>query len=242
MARFHGWFVVGNRLNPKRLNTKRRSKRLEPRLKLYLVLEGEETEKQYLIRVGRSNRTANFEVVPITPGSARKTLFDKAASIVEKLKDEAELLNREESNSLGKGKRSKDRQHTFRDVGEVWVVCDVDQEGAELKSLLARRESREIRWIISNPSFEVWLGMHFDGVVSAYVERWDIQAELKRMKVLTGPNSKSIDMDALTGRYLDAKACACACAKRHENVTEFPQNNPSSDVHILVDRLNPNWQ
>lgn len=217
---------MSGKRTPQRLVAKRKKQNLQTRTKVYLVLEGEVTEKQYFIAVGKTNPKGNYEMIPVTPGSSRTTLFDKAADLLEDLKREAKKLGR-------------NRRHS--DVGEIWIVCDVDDEGRVLSQLLERRESKEVRWIISNPSFDVWIGMHFQRI-TAYIDRQEIQSQLKERKVLTGPNAKTISMDQLQGLYSIARDNAQACAKRHEGVTTFPDNNPSSQVPELVDRLNPEWR
>lgn len=215
-----------SRRNPRSLVTSRKQKLQKPRLKHYLVLEGEVTEKEYFEAVARI-RESNYELEILAPGSARHTLFENAVKILDLLSKEARQLGRGFSHS---------------DVGTVWIVCDVDDEGAKLKELLGRPQSTDIKWIISNPSFDAWLGMHFTSLVTGYTDRHKIQSKLKEMKVLTGPNSKTISMELLKDLYASAKKNAQDLDRRHDGVTEFPENNPSSNVPELVDILNPDWK
>lgn len=214
------------RKNPRSLVTSRTRGKQQPRLKHYLILEGEETERKYFLAVGQ-NRESNYELITKTPGSSRLTLFNSAVDILELLTREAKVLG---------------RSFNHRDVGSVWIVCDVDDEGAKLKELINRPKSSDIKWIISNPSFDAWIGMHFPKMVTGYIDRHKVQSDLKKIKVLTGSNAKTVSMDLLAGKYSAAKEAALAHEKRHSGVTAFPENNPSSNVPDLIDVLNPNWE
>jgi hypothetical protein len=151
------------------------------------------------------------QIVTETPGSARETLYRRAREII---------------------------RETDQDT-EVWIICDVDDEGRTLSALTRQsfRGSARLRWAVSNPEFALWLVMHFQDCTKW--EHRSVYASLaKKTGVATGKNGKAIDTDKLAGRARNAIRNARAARKRHADASRvLPDNNPQSDVDNFLSHI-----
>lgn len=122
------------------------------------------------------------------------------------------------------------------EVDEVWCVFDVEwpRNHPHLKEALKTARDNGIRLAISNPCFEIWLIMHYSDC-GAWLDT--AQAE-SRSRGLDGRSGKGLDGDI----YMPLRGVAAGRAKRlgqrHErNGTEFPNDNPSSGMHHLLEAI-----
>ena len=179
---------------------------------VYTIVEGEKTEADYVDFI-RKNLPGKHgvQIIVEDPGSARKTLFAKARQVIA---DEDEDT-------------------------EVWIICDVDDDGDELSKLRKTtfKNSHRLKWAISNPAFALWLVMHFESCTK-WEGREVFARSAKQHGVATGKNGKGIDENLLRGKAEYARKNAEAARRGHASAqTDFPHNNPQSDVDKFVARI-----
>lgn len=179
---------------------------------MYAVLEGQQTEKTYVEFIAKMLPGQHgVRIVAEVPGAARTTLFNKAKAIAQDSDDDS----------------------------EVWVICDVDDEGETLRELVKRtfEGSQRLHWAISNPAFAVWLVMHFQSCT-----RWEHRDLFARaaveLGVAIGKKGKGIDTSLLLGKAAGARRNAIIARKNHVGSgNALPENNPQSDVDLFVQRV-----
>lgn len=146
------------------------------------------------------------------PGSARRTLHKAAAATIRQFR------------------------RNLRDLDwAVWILCDVDDEGANLRELGAGDRSDAVGpWAVSNPSFAVWLLMHKERV-SRHERREEFAREAAAAGLLSGKTYKDLVPEGLQGRCGVASERAAVLRRRHAgNGTRFPKDNPSSNVDRML--------
>ena len=142
-----------------------------------------------------------------------------------------------------------------KEVEDVWVVFDKDDEGNNATTLTsfneawALAEKENIRIAFSNEVFELWLLLHFTDINSvAPISRADIYRSLGKViasfdshKSFIYDHKKSDPeavIDAVTVLGSEAKAIERAAKLISEQQGKQPiVANPSATVHILVSRL-----
>lgn len=176
---------------------------------IYAIVEGEETEASYVkflkSKLGTDSR---IELLHEHPGSARITMFNRAK----------EILGDSDAET------------------HVWIVCDVDGEAKRIAHLRAQKfkGSDRLNWAVSNPEFAVWLVMHSQGCTS-----WQDGPHFARLaetlKITNPKNRKKILFESLAGNLKLALANAARSRDFHtRNESEFPDNNPQSDVDLFI--------
>ncbi|MCS4593320.1 RloB family protein [Brevibacterium sediminis] len=214
--------------------------------KFIVLVEGETTETAYLDFVQSTVANQNIEISVLTPGSARSTLFSHARSELETLANEGRKLLKSE----GRKDKAEDLSQALlsNEVGEVWIVCDVDDEAESIKQLRPVPEHQRthddldeavpyVRWAVSNPCFEVWLIWHFEDYSNPGV-RSIAQKICKDRRILSGANGKVLDRSRLTPENTElAISRAKHMRKRHSEISTFPNDVPSSDMDLLVEAL-----
>lgn len=173
------------------------------------------TEPEYLRAFGRKVRNQLVEV-EITGGhGVPKTLVEKATA--RKKQAEKEARRRGDDNLK---------------YDEVWCVFDVDQH-PNLPEAKIQARDYGIRLAISNPSFELWLLLHFQDH-TAWIHRDDV-CRLLRCPHLPAYD-KHVNFERLAGAYEEAVRRALALEKRHASAS-MAGANPSTDVHRLTERI-----
>ena len=190
----------------------------EPKKRVLVVAEGSKTEPQYLALIQPRCKAALIELEIVNERATDpRSLVRRACE----LQHEARKEHR----------RTKDPNAVLE---EVWCVFDVDEHHFLIE---ARQQARDngIRLAISNPSFEIWLLLHFQDQ-TAYLERGDARHRLSRH--LAGYDKTLPSLDPLEERFESARGRAQALAPKHEgDGTHFPNDNPSSDVWRLVESI-----
>ncbi|WP_458106755.1 RloB family protein [Arthrobacter sp. R3-55] len=185
-----------------------------------LVSGGITTEKEYFdyVKESLSASGTTLEFIPDGRNSAR--LLDVAIELKDADRREAKRLN--------------DRENMYK---RVWVVIDVDYEAAEIQRLLPRAQRAGVEFVISNPCFEVFIVLH-DHAYSKYCDPTEIQAVAKKKDMVTGTNDKSIVLDKIRANFERAETFSQQLRRQHErDGKSFPENNPSTDVDLLVRAL-----
>jgi hypothetical protein len=184
-----------------------------------VVCEGTRTEPQYLQWLGLQKDVAEVAAVRLivergSKGQVPLQLVQRAVD----LKDRAAKENGE--------------------VDEVWCVFDVEwperrqnEHHPHLGEALQLALNNDVHVAISNPCFEVWLILHFREL-AGFVNNGQAR---KMRQVCDGQESKNFDGLSYEGKHLDALRRAARLDAKHKgDGTEFPHNNPSSGMHLLL--------
>jgi hypothetical protein len=191
----------------------------QPRKTLVVFCEGEKTEPQYLSGLKRLPSVRDVAAVDIRietgrRGSVPRTLVSLAADARTRALDEE------------------------GEIDEFWCVFDVEwpKNHPGLSEAIRQADDNDIKLAVSNPCFELWLILHFQDHAS-----WLDNAGARRLRQrLDGAPDKSLDPARYMGNVADAARRAADLAVRHQgNGTKFPQDNPSSGMHLLIASVEP---
>lgn len=119
------------------------------------------------------------------------------------------------------------------EIDEVWCVFDVEwpRNHPDLKMAVEQARQGGVEVAVSNPSFELWLILHFQDQ-SSWLDN-DGARRLRRQ--LDGCTGKGLDPGKYVPNIQEATRRAVALDERHlRNATSFPHDNPSSGMHRLV--------
>jgi hypothetical protein len=186
------------------------------RAQLLVFVEGLRTEVQYINFWYRMNRAQVLVEIDEHHGTPM--------TLVEAALDARRTEQREERRNRGKAH------------DEYWCVFDRDEHPQFDEAIKPARENG-IGIAMSNPCLELWFVGHFADH-TAHVERDVIQRcaaeHLGCGKSLTAAALAKL---AESGRYDAAKKRALGMDARHEGDGSSPGTNPSSTMHVLVDRF-----
>ena len=127
----------------------------------------------------------------------------------------------------------------IKNYDEIWCVFDRDdfpkvRFNASLEMANAKKDKIKIGY--TNEAFELWYLLHFDYHSSA-ISRDDL---IKKLKKKLGKYEKN--MDNIYEQLLDKQDTAIKNAKKlyssYPNTPNPEKDNPSTTVHLLVERLN----
>ena len=125
------------------------------------------------------------------------------------------------------------------EIDQVWCLFDVEwpQNHPKLPEARAKAVVSDVRLAISNPCFELWLGLHFENRTAGLDN--DAAGKLRRDH---GKNSgKGLDGSEYMPRRADAAQRARALTAKHAgDGTEFPNDNPSSGMYLLLEAIDSN--
>lgn len=124
------------------------------------------------------------------------------------------------------------------EVDECWCVFDVEwpRHHPNLARAMSLAADHDIRVVVSNPCFELWLILHFADQ-TAFMNTSEAE---RRSRQLDGRRGKRIDAGAYLPLRRVAVERATRLTRRHEqNGTRFPQNNPSSSMHDFLASVEP---
>jgi len=185
-------------------------RRLTPRTRILIVCEGAKTEPNYFRRFPVAD-VVDIEVV----GAGRNT--DSLVELAIKLRDKAETDE--------------------RSFNEIWCVFDRDSFTAQNFNRARQiAQNEHIRTATSNEAFELWYLLHFN-FCDAGISRGTYAERLNR--VLGQRYAKN--MPNIYELILDRQSAAIRNATTLLN-RYSPWNpeshNPSTNVHMLVQRMN----
>jgi hypothetical protein len=188
-----------------------------PRKTLLVLCEGSRTEPEYIQALSREPDVREIAAVkiifdPDSFGSAPLTLVRRAV----KLRKRSIAENDE--------------------VDEVWCVFDVEwpksgQHHPNLREAVQLAEANGVHLAVSNPSFELWLILHFRKQ-SAFLTN----VEARRLRArCDGSADKGVEGSVYMQRRNVAVQRAMLLDRKHiGDATNFPENNPSSGMHFLL--------
>lgn len=204
----------------KQRSLERKAARRERRGRFLVIVGGIRTERLYFEWLESQLRSTGLEIQLVAEGWNPARLLDLATNLRENDRREA--------------KKRNDAANVY---DEVWVVSDVDEFVSELRTVGRQANAADIKLAITNPCFESWLTMHVDASARP-ATRFDAQAKAKELGLVEGPDGKYPVIAKISGQFVEAERCAKALQKRHEtNGTQFPNDTPSSGMHVLVRSL-----
>jgi hypothetical protein len=124
------------------------------------------------------------------------------------------------------------------EVDECWCIFDVEwpKNHPHLKRAMTKAADREVRVIVSNPCFELWLILHFEDQ-TAFMNTDEAE---RRSRKLDGRAGKRIDASIYMPHRREAARRAVSLTQRHEqNRTFFPNDNPSSSMYEFLASVEP---
>ena len=124
------------------------------------------------------------------------------------------------------------------EIDEVWCLFDVEWPGnhPNLTEAKAKAAASDVRLAISNPCFELWLALHFEDH-TAWLDNEDA---VKLRRKHDRSSGKELDGSEYMPRRAAAVERARVLAAKHEgDGTEFPHDNPSSGMYLLLEAIEP---
>lgn len=189
----------------------------ERRGRFLVVSGGTVTESEYFDYVSRAVKATGIDLVQRAEGWNPGRLVDLAL----KLKREDAVQAR----------REKDPGNVY---SAVWVIVDVDDFAAEIKSERVRATPLGISLVVSNPCFEVWLVLHAIDH-SAPTTTAQMQSIARKSRVVKASNGKSIELTQIRGKFSVAEQRSKGLLQRHQRSgSTFPDDNPSTTVAAVV--------
>jgi hypothetical protein len=183
------------------------------RRSLLVFTEGKVTEEVYLNFYRRRHRGVNVTV---------DRFHGPPLSLVER------------AVSVKKNEEREERRKRTWAPDEIWCVFDVDTH-PRIEEATALAAEDGIKVAISSPCIELWFVLHFDDQTAHLDAR---SAQRRAAEYLSaGKRLTDADLDALVGRYGDAKARALSLAQKHRLDARQGPGNPSSEVWRLIDSI-----
>ncbi|MCX7045621.1 MAG: RloB family protein [Candidatus Sumerlaeota bacterium] len=190
--------------------------------KTFLILtEGEKTEPNYFDELRRRFHLRTVDVKIVHPkGTDPITLLNRAIE----MRDTQLKLSR--------------KSNRYAPYDEVWVLFDLekihDARRAIARQAEQRRKHSEIKFAISDPSFEFWLLIHYQRTMAPFVSSDDVIRKLKHF----WSGYKKGDRPSASLLKLIPVAVANAEFCREQHKTSGGAGNPSTDVDLLIRSLN----
>jgi hypothetical protein len=199
----------------------RRPKRqIQPREAILVVCCGQETEPRYF-RGMEAHRTLRLTSVDIEPCSKGKS---DALSVVKR----ARYLTKQR------------KRNSFKSPYDL-VYCVIDVEGPNPEASLTEamrlaKSDKRFKVVLSNPCFEFWLLLHYD--MTTYHFK-DCAAVVKKLKDYMPAYKKNAPgtYETVSANLEAAIENSKKVLKHHGNPTDLVGFNPSTHVHILVEKL-----
>ncbi len=122
------------------------------------------------------------------------------------------------------------------EIDQVWCLFDVEwpRNHPDLPEARAKAEASDVRLAISNPCFELWLALHFEDH-TAWLDN-DAAGKLRRKHDKS--SGKGLDGSPYMPRRADAARRARALTAKHAgDGREFPKDNPSSGMYLLLEAI-----
>ncbi len=122
------------------------------------------------------------------------------------------------------------------EIDQVWCLFDVEwpRNHPKLSEARAKAERSGVRLAISNPCFELWLVLHFTNH-TAWLNN-DAARRLRREHDRS--SDKGMDGSKYMRRRGDAARRARALNAKHAgDGREFPKDNPSSGMYLLLETI-----
>ncbi|MBL4609077.1 MAG: RloB domain-containing protein [Pseudomonas sp.] len=192
--------------------------KIDPKVEIYIVCEGQNTEPQYFTSCAQAYGSGLVIIRPIPAAGAPMTLVSKAAELKATL--------------LAERRRSKD---SYDCCFRVWAVFDRDEHPRVDEALQMARDHK-VDVAFSNPCFELWPVLH----IESYGSQSDRHALQKYLSGLM-PNydhqyGAIVDFDQIKDQVDSAISRAEALLVQRE-LEGVPLGAPSTTVCALVKKI-----
>ncbi len=127
-------------------------------------------------------------------------------------------------------------------IDECWVVFDKD----DFDNAINKAMKNKLKVAYSNEAFELWFLLHFNFMCSS-IRRKDYNKKItENFRKLTGDKKYKYDkvkgvcplIEVIKSKEMDAIRNAKTLLKQFKDEKSFLKKNPSTTVHLLVERLN----
>lgn len=150
----------------------------DPKIRLVIICEGENTEPQYLKDFARHVGNPLVEIEVVGGAGVPMTLVDRAIE----------------------ARRRLLRRDGYQNGDMVWAVFDRD-EHPQVADARARAAANHVHVAYSNPCFELWLILHFEDF-DAPDDRHQVQYKLAGIdRAYDAKASKIVDFNLLAQRF-----------------------------------------
>ncbi len=131
-------------------------------------------------------------------------------------------------------------------IDECWVVFDKDDFDKDFDNAINKAEKNSLKVAYSNEAFELWFLLHFDFMDSAITRQVYNKKIEENYRKLTKDKKYKYDKVAsvlplvilIKNKESDAIKNAKRLLKQFDGKKSFSKKNPSTTVHLLVERLN----
>jgi hypothetical protein len=187
----------------------------EPRGRLLIVCEGGKTEPEYIEGFRKSHRVpAGLVNVVRHNGGSPLSIVEHAIELKE-----------------GARRDARRQGDPTLDYGGVWCVYDVDDHDANTcRQAMDKARGKGVRVAVSNPSFELWLYLHFADPPGMRPRDW-LRGQISKR---VGKYGKAVGYDRW---YAAGYPEAAARARQLDDAAERdgePGRNPTTGVHGLM--------
>lgn len=193
----------------------RKAPGVSPKVKIYVVCEGRNTEPDYFGRCVEFYGASLVEMEVVSGAGVPMTLVGKAVDLRSRL--------------LAESRRSKD---SFSACFRVWAVFDRDEHPAVAEALeLAERNKIDVAF--SDPCFELWPILHLQDY-GAQDGRHELQKRLSGiMEKYDHEGGAIVDFEMIKGEFYKAYDRAELLLKQRVG-ENCPRGRPSTSVGHLV--------
>ena len=205
-------------MSTRRTDRERKPARREPfrdvKPILLVVCEGAVTEKEYLLGLAKQSRNSRVHVeIASEAGLDPKSLVEIAKGHKKRAEEDAE---KQEDDNLA--------------YDQVWCLHDIDDHPEE-KIATAKQMAKDhgIKLAVSNPSFELWLYLHFKNTG---------QIHRDKLKTLLKKHVPQYDKHVNFSDYESGLPEAIKRSKALDKLASqavTPGHNPTTGVHRLVE-------
>lgn len=131
---------------------------------------------------------------------------------------------------------------------QIWIVFDYDYDGTkqpgqkeDYNNAIAKAEKNNIKWAVSNDSFELWYVLHFQNCAAQQLRTWYNNRIENHLGIDYDKNRATANKmyDLLLASQENAIQRAETLKEQYdENNTAHADKNPMTTVHELVIELN----
>ena len=184
---------------------------------ILIIAEGKNvTESQYFTSFQKQDNGFNIQMLTTDPSTDPERLFQKITRYWE----------------------DKELDEKQGDIGFIVLDLDCNSDKANLIKELAKKK-RYIKFIVSNPCFEIWFLLHFKYTTHTYMTSYEIIRDLRNYI----PNyEKNLPVTEIIADKLDNAMANAGKLKDYfeEMGADWPSNkcNPYTDVPVIIDVFN----